>query len=104
MNRSLGDLLRSLVNEHHNQWDQILPQAEFSYNDSLNRRTRYSPFQIVYGMQPRGVSELNDSKKNEFRSASAEDFVEGMKELHSQIKERLQSSSQEYKQRADQHR
>jgi hypothetical protein len=38
------------------------------------------------------------------RSASAEDFAEAMKELHSWVKERLQSSSQEYKHRTDQHR
>ena len=25
VNRSLGDLLRSLVTEHHSQWDNILP-------------------------------------------------------------------------------
>jgi imidazoleglycerol phosphate dehydratase HisB len=30
VNRSLGNLLRSLVTEHHNQWDQILPQAKFA--------------------------------------------------------------------------
>jgi hypothetical protein len=94
---SLGDLLRSLVTEHHSQWDHIQPHAEFAYNDSLNRRTGQSPFQIVCGMKPRGVSKLKDSKQNEFRSASAEDFAEGMKELHSQVKEQLQSSSQEYK-------
>jgi hypothetical protein len=39
MNKILGDLLRSLVTEHHSQWDQIMPQAEFAYNDSLNRST-----------------------------------------------------------------
>jgi hypothetical protein len=50
MNRSLGDLLRSLVTKHHSQWDHILPQAEFSYNNSLNRITGHSPFQIVYKM------------------------------------------------------
>jgi hypothetical protein len=55
-------------------------------------------------MQPRGVSELRDSEQNETRSASAEDFAEEMKELHSQVKERLQNSSQEYKCRADQHK
>jgi hypothetical protein len=27
VNRSLGDLLKSLVTEHHSQWDNILPQA-----------------------------------------------------------------------------
>jgi hypothetical protein len=104
MNRSLGDLLRSLVTEHHSQWDNILPQAEFSYNDSINRSTGQSPFQIVYGTYPRGVSELRDSEQDEIRSDSAEDFSEAMKELHSQVKERLQSSSQEYKRRLDQHR
>jgi hypothetical protein len=61
--------------------------VEFSYNDSINRSTGQSPFQIVYGMQPRGVSELKDSEKGEFRSATVEDFVEAMKELHNQIKE-----------------
>jgi hypothetical protein len=40
---------------------------------------------------------LKGSEQVQFRSASAEEFVEGMKELHSRIKERLQSSSQECK-------
>jgi hypothetical protein len=39
VNRSLGNLLRSLVIEHNIQWDQILPGAEFAYNDSPNRST-----------------------------------------------------------------
>jgi transposase InsO family protein len=60
VNRSLGDLLRSLVAEHHGQWDQILPQVEFAYNNSPNWSTGHIPFQIMYGMQPRGVSELRD--------------------------------------------
>jgi hypothetical protein len=104
VNRSLGDLLRSLVTEHHSQWDQILPQVEFAYNDSPNRSTGQSPFQIMYGMQPRGVSELRNLEQSEFRSVGVEDFAAEMQELHSKIRERLQSSSQEYKRRADQHR
>jgi hypothetical protein len=43
VNRSLGNLLRSLVTEHHNQWDQILPQEEFAYNDSPNKSTGKRP-------------------------------------------------------------
>jgi hypothetical protein len=66
VNQSLGNLLRSLVTEHHSQWDQILPQAEFSYNDSPNRSTGKSPFQIVYGMHPRGISELRNLGHDEF--------------------------------------
>jgi hypothetical protein len=95
--------LRSLVTEHHNQWDQILPQEEFSYNDSPNRSTRKSPFQILYGMQPRGVSELRDLEQSEIKSVGAEYFSTEMQRLHSQIRGQLQSSNQEYKHRADQH-
>jgi hypothetical protein len=55
VNRSLGNLLRSPVTKHHSQWDQILSQVEFTYNDSPNKSTCKSPFHIVYGMNPRGV-------------------------------------------------
>jgi hypothetical protein len=58
----------------------------------------------MYGMQPRGVSKLRDLDKNEFISVGAKDFATEMQELHSKNKERLQSSNQEYKRRADQHR
>jgi hypothetical protein len=104
VNQSLGYLLRSLVAENHSQWDQILPQVEFEYNNSPNRSTGQSPFQITYGMQPRGVSELRDFEQNEFRSVGAEDFAEEMQEIHNKIKEKLTNSNQEYKRREDQHR
>jgi hypothetical protein len=55
-------------------------------------------------MQPRGISELSDSVQTATRSDSAEEFAEVMNELHSQVKQRLLNSSQEYKRRADQHR
>jgi hypothetical protein len=77
------------VTEHHSQWDNILPQVEFAYNDSVNRSTGKSPFQIVYGVQSRGVSELRDSEQTATSSASAEEFAEAMKELHGQVMEQL---------------
>jgi hypothetical protein len=69
--RSIEDLLRSLVMEHHTSWDSVFPQAKFSYNDSVNRSTGKSPFQIVYGTKPRGVSELRESEQDATSSASA---------------------------------
>ena len=60
VNRSLGNMLRSLIGECPKQWDRVLAQAEFAYNDSPNRSTGMSPFQIMYGMHPRGVHEICD--------------------------------------------
>jgi hypothetical protein len=104
VNRILGDLMRILVIEHHSQWDQILAQVKFSYNDSVNRSTGKIPFQIMYIMNPRGVLELRDLKQSDFRSAGADDFAAEMQELHNQIKEQLKKSSSEYKNRFDQRR
>jgi hypothetical protein len=67
--------------------------VEFAYNDSPNRSTGKIPFQIIYGMQPRGVYELRDLEHGEIRSAGAEDFSAEMQKLHSQIREQLQSSN-----------
>lgn len=53
VNRSLGDLLRCLIGEKLGNWDLILPQAEFAYNNSVNRSTGKSTFEIVYGLLPR---------------------------------------------------
>ena len=40
VNRSLGNLLRSLIGESPKKWDRVLAQAKFSYNDSPNRLYR----------------------------------------------------------------
>lgn len=50
VDKSLGNLLRSLSGENPNQWDLALAQAEFAYNDLVNISIGKSPFQIVYGI------------------------------------------------------
>jgi hypothetical protein len=50
VNKSLGNLFISLVTEQGYQWDQILAQAKFAFNNSVNRSTGKSPFEIVYGI------------------------------------------------------
>jgi hypothetical protein len=56
----------------------------------------------LYGIEPRGVSELRELGQAETSSARAEEFAEAMEELHTQVKQRLQKSNQEYKRKADQ--
>jgi hypothetical protein len=42
-----------------------------------------SPFQILYGMKPRGVAELRDLEQSEVKSVGVEDFAAEMQKLHS---------------------
>jgi hypothetical protein len=101
VNRSLGNLLRCLVGDKPKGWDLILPQAEFAYNNSVNRSTGKSPFQIVYGNSPRNVSELRKLDKGEIRSAEAEDFAEHLKSIHEEVRQHIIKMNTQYKAKAD---
>ena len=60
-----------------------------------------SPFQILYGMHPRGVCELHDLGQLEKRSADGEEFATRISELQEQVKARLHQSNTRYKARPD---
>jgi hypothetical protein len=86
-------LLRSPVIDQGCQWNQILAQTEFAFNNSVNRSTRKIPFEIVYGIHPRRIIELRDLNQDEFKSVGAKDFATGMQKLHDRVKEKLQNNS-----------
>jgi hypothetical protein len=44
----------------------------------VNKSTGKSTFEIVYAIQPRGITELRDLNQDEFRSVGAEDFATEM--------------------------
>lgn len=60
VNRSLGNLLRCLVRSHATLWDQVLPTAEFTYNNLVNHSTSTSPFEIMLKVKPRQLIDLID--------------------------------------------
>jgi hypothetical protein len=41
-------MLRACVLEHQGSWDQNLPWAEFSYNNSYQESLKMAPFQVLY--------------------------------------------------------
>ena len=40
------------------KWDNVLPQVEFAFNNSTNRTTGYSPFEVAYGLKPKQPVDL----------------------------------------------
>ena len=49
VNRTIGNLLRCLIQDYQSSWDELLPIIEFAYNCLPNRSTKLSPFHVVYG-------------------------------------------------------
>jgi hypothetical protein len=57
LNQILEDMLRVCVLEHQGSWDQNLPWAEFSYNNSYQESLKMPPFEVLY--RPRCHTLLN---------------------------------------------
>jgi hypothetical protein len=49
VNQILEDMLRACVLEYQGCWDQNLPCAEFSYNNSYQETLKMAPFEVLYG-------------------------------------------------------
>lgn len=79
----------------------IIPQDEFIYNDYVNRSTRRSHFEVLYGIHPRGILELRDIQELERRSAQGEGYAVAMKEIHDRVRETLQKNTEKYKEKAN---
>jgi hypothetical protein len=48
VNQILKDMLRVCVLEHQGTWDQNLPWAEFSYNNSYQESLKMAPLEVLY--------------------------------------------------------
>ena len=104
VNRSLENLLRCLVRDRARDWDLLLPLAEFAYNDSVNRSTGMSPFEIVMGRRLRKLIDLVPSPLHEKVSESAESFADHIRSLHEHIRHHIETNNAHYKELADAHK
>ncbi|PKU62072.1 RNA-directed DNA polymerase [Dendrobium catenatum] len=102
VNRTLGNMLRCLVQEHPNRWDELLSQAEFAYNSMPSRSTGTSPFHIVYTKAPNHTVDVAVLPKCTSKTAvkTAEQFAK----LLQDVRLKLVESNEQYKAAVDLHR
>ena len=49
VNQILEDMLRACALTYSHKWDECLPLAEFSYNNSYQKSIKMAPFKALYG-------------------------------------------------------
>ena len=96
LNRSLGNLLCCLIADHTTSWDLILPQTEFTINNSVNRSTGHTPFEVIYGKCPYTLLDLQPLSLPPRPSATGLDFSEYMKDVHAEVRRHLSLSTESY--------
>jgi hypothetical protein len=58
VNRILSTILWAVLKSNLKLWEECLPHIEFAYNRSVHSTTKLSPFQVVYGFNPRAPNDL----------------------------------------------
>ena len=53
VNQELEQYLRFFINEQQDNWDDLLPLAEFQYNNHIHSATQQTPFMLDTGRHPR---------------------------------------------------
>ena len=103
-NRSLGNLLRCLIQEHSTIWDELLPRTEFAYNASQHQATGYSPFQVNTGRVPHLPVDLIHFPIARAYSHEAYTYATDLTELHRHVHERITAYNAKIKTSIDAHR
>ncbi|PKU67930.1 hypothetical protein MA16_Dca006965 [Dendrobium catenatum] len=100
VNRTLGNMLRCLVQHQPKQWENALSQAEFAYNSMPNRSTGQCPFAIVYTKVLNHLFDIAILPKCANKSAAAlTDQCQS-----DEVRMKLITSNSTYKKAADLHR
>ena len=95
----LEQYLRVYCDYHQDNWYELLPLAEFIYNNAQNSSTRMSPFFANYGCHPR--YKVTVSAPLESSNPAAETFVDQIQAIHTELKEHLQNAQERYKENHD---
>lgn len=95
-NHALGNFLRCLVGDNIKSLDTKLCQAEFAHNHAFNRSLGFSPFRVVYGIQPRCPLDLTTlPDKSHFRGEVI-DFIENLEHVHKKAHDNLEASTAKF--------
>jgi hypothetical protein len=101
VNQILEDMLRACVLEFPQKWDDCLPLAEFSFNNSYQESIKMAPFEALYGRWCR--TPLNWSKPGE-RWFFRPDMVKETEEKVQRIIHNLKEAQDRQKSYADKRR
>jgi len=75
-------------------WARLLPSAEFAYNNSRNSSTKITPFQALYGYDPKLRIDITSAKDvaSKGEVPVAHDRIARLTELREYLREQLLQS------------
>jgi hypothetical protein len=97
VNRTLSTMLRAVLKKNMKMWEECLPHVEFAYNRAVHSTTKVSPFQVVYGYNPRAPIDLLPLPTSERINHDAKEHADFILKLHEKIKENIEKMTERYR-------
>ena len=96
-NQTLEQYLCVYCNYQQDNWADLLPLAEFAYNNTLSTTTRISPFFANKGYHPN----ISVHPERDLTSACAREFAVDLDELHQELWKQISTTQRRYQLLAD---
>jgi len=98
-NQTLEQYLRIYCDYQQDDWYNLLPLAEFVYNNAKHSSIQTSPFYANYGYHPRCTIKVTN--QSESTNPFAEDFAARMRTIHAELCIQLKKAQETYKENFD---
>jgi hypothetical protein len=97
--------IAKLQDREHNNWDEFLAPVVFAYNTGTHSTTQHSPFELLFGREPRLPT---DGPISSFTFRKPSDYYEQLKKsiklIHTHARENIIRKQHQYKTRYDKQR
>ena len=90
VNRTLSQLLRTMIKKNLREWEECLPHVEFAYNRAVHTTTQFCPFEVVYGFKPITPLDLLPLPLHERVNMEASKRADYGKKIHEKTREAIE--------------
>jgi hypothetical protein len=97
VNYTLSTMLQAVLNTNLKLSEECLPHIEFAYNRVVHSRPKFSPFQVVYGFNPRAPIDLIPLPPSEFVNLDPSQQANFIWMLHETTKQNIEKMNEKYR-------
>lgn len=73
---TLVEYLKHYINQKQTNWDEWIPMATFAYNTTVHSSTKFTPYELVFGMQPKLPTSLTQTPEFHY---TYDDYAQDLK-------------------------